>query len=87
MSAWETSAIPSFSSNDSCICLQGEAEWAPSGEAEVGGEDYGSVPSPGAQHATSSQQGQVQPELPSHYTILHKILLHAQKHFPHLFYG
>lgn len=39
--------------------LQGEAERAASGEAEVGGEDHGSVQSPWAQHATSSQQGQV----------------------------
>lgn len=60
MSAWKTkSVIHSFSSNDSYICLQGEAKWAPSGEAEVGGEDYGSVQMPRAQHATSSQQGQV----------------------------
>lgn len=27
----------------SCVFLQGEAERAPSGEAEIGGEDYGSV--------------------------------------------
>lgn len=43
----------------SFVFLQGEAERAPSGEAEVGGEDHGSVQSAGAQRATSSQQGQV----------------------------
>ncbi|KAM7389858.1 hypothetical protein PAMP_023808 [Pampus punctatissimus] len=37
---------------------QGEAERASSGEAEVGGEDHGSVQSPRAQHAISKQQGQ-----------------------------
>jgi len=46
-------------SDASCVFIQGEAERAPSGEAEVGGEDYGSISSPRAQHATSSQQGQV----------------------------
>lgn len=39
--------------------LQREAERAASGETEVGGEDHGPVQSSGAQHATSSQQGQV----------------------------
>lgn len=43
----------------SCVFLQGEAEWTPPGETEVGGEDYGSVQSPWTQHATFTNQGQV----------------------------
>lgn len=44
---------------DLCVLLQGEAERAPSGEAEVGGENYGPIQSSGAQHATFTVEGQV----------------------------
>lgn len=43
-----------------CVCaFQREAERAAPGETEVGGEDHGPVQSFGAQHATTTQQGQV----------------------------
>lgn len=57
-------------SDASCVFLQGEAERAPTGEAEVGGEDYGSVQSPRPQHAIPSQQGQV------HYINLFTCTIH-----------
>lgn len=44
---------------DFCVFLQGEAERASPGEAEIGGEDHGPVQGSGSQHAPSSQQGQV----------------------------
>lgn len=70
VNAWNESNRPSCSfmslsysqllcSDASYVFIQGEAQRAPSGEAEAGGEDYGSVQSPWAQHAASSHQGQV----------------------------
>lgn len=64
------------------VFLQGEAERAPTGEAEVGGEDHGSVQSAGAQRATSSQQGQVLLHNP-YQTLLNRIDVHIHTHLLH----
>lgn len=46
-------------SNASHVVLQGEVDRTKTREAEVVGEDYGSVQSPWAKHATTNPQGQV----------------------------